>query len=172
VKPSARAVLLACALSVLPAVASAQGRVAVLNIEEAIFNTEEAKAQFNALRQTPDYTKNRKEAEEIKKQYDQLAEQFNKNREVMSAEQQAEQGKKLTDLRTDLEFVAKKLQQAERDVAGRLMREMAPKANTVVGELVKAEGIGLLLNAQAAMYFEPSYSLSAKVTEKLNQAKN
>lgn len=171
-KPSVRAALLACALALVPAVASAQGRVAVLNLEEAVFNTEEAKTQFNALRQTPDYTKNKKEAEEIKKQYDQLAEQFNKNREVMSAEQQAEQGKKLNDLRTDLEFVVKKLQQAERDVAARLMREMMPKANTVVGELVKSEGIGLLLNAQAAMYFEPSYSLSAKVTEKLNQAKN
>lgn len=170
-KPSLRAALLACALALVPAVASAQGRVAVLNLEEAVFNTEEAKAQFNALRQTPDYTKNKKEAEEIKKQYDQLAEQFNKNREVMSAEQQAEQGKKLNDLRTDLEFVVKKLQQAERDVAARLMREMMPKANTAVGELVKSEGIGLLLNSQAAMYFEPSYSISAKVTEKLNQAK-
>ena len=167
-----RALVLACALTVLPGVALAQGRVAVLNIEEAIFNTEEAKAQFNALRQTPDYTKNKKEAEEIKKQYDTLAEQFNKNREVMSAEQQAEQGKKLQELRTDLEFVVKKLQQSERDVATRLMREMAPKANTVVGDLVKSEGIGLLLNSQAALYFEPSYSLSAKVTEKLNQAKN
>lgn len=166
-----RAAVVACVLSLSPVAALAQGRVAILNLEEAIFNTEEAKTQFNALRQTPDYTKNKKEAEDIKKQYDTLAEQFNKNREVMSAEQQAEQGKKLNDLRTDLEFVVKKLQQSEREVAGRVMREMMPKANTVVGELVKSEGIGLLLNAQAALYAEASYSLNAKVTEKLNQAK-
>ena len=161
----------ACVMSLFSGVVMAQGRVAVLNLEEAIFNTEEAKKQFNALRATPDYTKNKKEAEDIKKQYDTLAEQFNKNREVMSAEQQAEQGKKLNDLRTDLEFVVKKLQQSEREVAGRVMREMMPKANTVVGELVKSEGIGLLLNAQAALYFEAGYNLSAKVTDKLNQAK-
>lgn len=163
--------IFAFALSLFSGAAAAQGRVAVLNLEEAVFNTEEAKTQFNALRQTPDYTRNKKEAEDIKKQYDQLAEEFNKNREVMSAEQQADKAKKLNDLRTDLEFVVKKLQQSEREVAGRVMREMMPRANTVVGDLVKTEGIGLLLNSQAALYSEASYSLTAKVTDKLNQSK-
>lgn len=166
-----RVAVLACVLSLFSGAALAQGRVAVLNLEEAVFNTEEAKTQFNALRQTPDYARNKKEAEDIKKQYDTLAEEFNKNREVMSAEQQADKAKKLNDLRTDLEFVVKKLQQSEREVASRVMREMMPRANTVVGELVKSDGIGLLLNSQAALFAEPSYSLTAKVTDKLNQTK-
>ena len=165
------AALFGCLLSLFSGYTLAQGRVAVLNLEEAVFNTEEAKSQFNALRQTPDYSRNKKEAEDIKKQYDTLAEEFNKNREVMSAEQQADKAKKINDLRTDLEFVVKKLQQSEREVAGRVMREMMPRANTVVGELVKTEGIGLLLNSQAALYSEASYSLTAKVTDQLNQTK-
>ena len=89
----------------------------------------------------------------------------------MSAEQEEEQGRKIKQVGTDLEFVAKKLQQSEREVAQRIMREMMPRANTVVMDLLKAEGIGLLLNAQAALFAEPGYSLDAKVTEKLNQTK-
>jgi outer membrane protein len=166
-----RAAALACMLSVLPLAALAQGKVAVLDIERAIFNTEEAKAQLNALQQTPDFQKNRKEAEELKKKYDAAAEQFNKNREVMSAEQAAEQQKKIQELGTDLQFVAKKLQQAQAEVAQRVMREMTPRAREAIGEVVKTDGIGLLLNAQAAMHADAGYDISAKVTDKLNQMK-
>jgi len=172
VKRFARAAVVACVLSMVSGFTLAQGRVAVLNLEEAIFNTEEAKTQFNALRQTPEYLANKKEAESLKKNYEDLAQQFNKNREVMSAEQEGEQARKIKDVGTDLEFVAKKLQQAERDVAQRVMREMMPRANTVVMDMIKTEGIGLLLNAQAALYADAGYNLNAKVTEKLNQTKN
>jgi len=172
VKRIGRAAVVACVLSLFSGAALAQGKIAVLNLEEAIFNTEAAKAQLNALRQTPDYLENKKEAEDLKKKYETLAEQFNKNREVMSAEQEAEQARKIKEVGADLEFTVKKLQQSEREVANRIMREMMPKANNVVMELVKVEGIGLLLNAQAALYSDAGYSLSAKVTDKLNQAKD
>jgi outer membrane protein len=171
VKRFGRAAVIACLMTLAPGLAFAQGKVAVLNLEAAVFNTEEAKTQVNALRQTPEYLANKKEAEGLKKQYEDLVAQFNKNREVMSAEQEEEQGRKIKQVGTDLEFVAKKLQQSEREVAQRIMREMMPRANTVVMDLLKAEGIGLLLNAQAALFAEPGYSLDAKVTEKLNQTK-
>ena len=147
----------------------AQGKIAILNLEEAIFQTEAAKAQIEALRQTADFMKNRKEAEELRKQYEDIAAEFQKNRDVMSAEQQQEQARKVQDIQTDLEFIAKKLQASEREVAQKIMREMVPKANTVVAELIKVEGIGLLLNAQAALHADAGYSIDAKVTEKLNQ---
>ena len=166
-----RAAALACVLSVLPLAALAQGKIAVLDIERAIFNTEEAKTQLTALEKSPDFTKNLKDAEDLKKRYDEAAEQFNKNRDVLSAEQAAEQQKKIQDLGTDLQFVAKKLQQARGEVAQRVMREMSARARDVIGELVKTEGIGLLLNAQAAMHADPGYDISAKVTDKLNQTK-
>lgn len=166
-----RAAAMACFLSVVPGLALAESKVAVLNLEAAVFNTEEAKTQLNALRQTSDYAANKKQAESLKKQYDDLAQQFNKNRDTMSAEQQSEQANKIKQVGTDLEFVVKKLQESERGVAQRIMRDMMPRANTVVMDIIKAEGIGLLLNAQAALYAEPAYSIDAKVTDKLNQTK-
>ena len=42
-------------MTLAPGLAFAQGKVAVLNLEAAVFNTEEAKTQINALRQTPEY---------------------------------------------------------------------------------------------------------------------
>ena len=164
-----RVAAIACLSTLVPGLALAEGKVAVLNLEKAIFETNEAQKQLEALRQTPDFQSNKKEYDRLKKQYEDLAQQFNKNREVMSAEQEAEQARKLKDVETDFEFVAKKLQQAQATVAQRVMRELGPRANTVVMDLIKAEGIGLLLNAQAALYAEPGFVLDAKVTDKLNQ---
>ena len=57
-----RAAVIACLMTLAPGLAFAQGKVAVLNLEAAVFNTEEAKTQINALRQTPEYLANKKEA--------------------------------------------------------------------------------------------------------------
>lgn len=162
---------IACLMGLFSATVSAQGKVAVLNLEEAVFNTEEAKTQFAALEQTPDFAENRKQFEALKTKYGALVEQFKKDREVMSAEQQADQAGKIKQVETDLEFVGKKLQAVQRELAQRIMRDIAPRANTVVMDLVKVEGIGLLLNAQAALYADAGYNINAKVTDKLNQLK-
>lgn len=164
-----RAVAIACLMALIPGYVLAQGKVAVLNLEKAIFETDEAQKQLDALRQTADFQSNKKEYDRLKKQYEDLAQQFNKNRDVMSAEQEADQARKLKDVETDFEFVAKKLQQAQANVAQRVVRELGPRANTVVMDLIKDEGIGLLLNSQAALYAEPSFVLDAKVTDKLNR---
>ena len=60
-----RAAAIACLMVLAPgfALAQGQGKVAVLNLEAAVFNTDEAKKQIDALRQTPDYLANKKEAE-------------------------------------------------------------------------------------------------------------
>ena len=166
-----RMTAIVCLASLLSGTVLAQGKIAVLNLEEAIFNTEEAKAQFAALQQTSDFVENRKRFEELKKRNDELVEQFNKNREVMSAEQQEEQAKAIKDVRADIEFVGNKLQQSQREVAQRVLRELGAVANQIVLDLVKAEGIGLLLNAQAALYADTAYDINAKVTDKLNQRK-
>ena len=62
-----RAAVIACLMTLAPGLAFAQGKVAVLNLEAAVFNTEEAKTQINALRQTPEYLANKKAAEGRKK---------------------------------------------------------------------------------------------------------
>ena len=150
--------------------AHAQGKIAVLNLQQAIFNTEEAKQQIEKLRQTDEYMENKKEAEGIKKGYDALVEEFSKNRDVMSAEQQAEQAKKIQSKQADFEHVAKKLQQSEVELSQKIFQQMLPKAQKVLADLIKIEGIGLLLDSKAALHAEVGYSIDAKVTDKLNQA--
>ncbi len=147
----------------------AEGKIAILNVQQAIINTERAQARLQELREEPGFSANLKEAQELTKSFQQLREQLQKDAAVMSAEQQQEEASKLQEKRADIEHVQRKIKSAEQKVLQELVNDMGPDLEKVVDELIKAEGIGLLLNRQAAMYVDSSYSITAKVTDKLNQ---
>lgn len=165
-----KAIIAGIILATMPLVAAAQGKIAVLSIAEAIINTDHAQGRIKALRDSADYTKEKNEFDELKKEGQALLEKFKREKDVMSAEQQAELNKKVQLKREDLEHVARKLQEREKALQQSLMMEMAPKARAIVEELIKTEGIGLLLDQQAAMHADSSYNITPKVTDKLNQS--
>lgn len=151
------------------AFAAAQGKIAVLDVQGAILNTEAAQKQLKDLRAQPAYTQNRKELDKLKKDYDDIIKQLQKDLAVMSADQKEAQRKKIEEKRADLEHVARKLQASEQELAQRLIQEMAPKLEKIVSDLIKSEGIGLLLDRKAAMHADPSYNITEKVTAALNK---
>ena len=162
--------LLAVALCASVA-ANAEGKIAVLNAQQAIINTEVAQARLKALREESSYAANRKQLETLGKSYQETVAQLQKDAAVMSAEQKQAEAKKIQEKRADIEHVQKKLQAAEQELLQSVAQGMAPKLKAVVSGLIESEGIGLLLNQQAAMHADSSFSITAKVTDKLNQMK-
>ena len=152
-------------------VANAEGKIAVLNMQQAIRNTELAQGRLKALREESSYAENRKQLEALVKSYQDILAQLQKDAAVMSAEQKQSEAKNIQEKRTDIEFVQRKLQTAEQQLLQAVVQEMMPALEKAVSELIKAEGIGLLLDQQAAMHVDSSFSITAKVTDKLNQAK-
>jgi outer membrane protein len=151
--------------------ATAEGKIAVLNAQQAIINTELAQNRLKALRNEAGYADNRKELDELGKSYQDTVAQIQKDAAVMSNEQKQAEAKKIQEKRADIEHVQRKLQTAEQELLQAVAQEMAPKLQQVVSELIASEGIGLLLNQQAAMHADSSFSITAKVTDKLNQLK-
>ena len=47
--------------------------------------------------------------------------------------------------------------------------ELSPRVQEVLRELITTEGIGLLLPRNGVIHADPGYSITAKVTDKLNQ---
>lgn len=166
-----KAGFVATLLLVLPAMAVAEGKIAVLSIQEAIINTDEAQEKIKQLRQQDDYLENKKQLEELQKEGVALMEQMKKDEAIMNDQQREEMRKKVLSKRGDMEHIVRKLQESEKELGQKLLQEMAPKAKAIVGELIKTEGIGLLLDSQAAMHADSSFNITPKVTDKLNQNK-
>jgi len=161
--------LVSIALCALPLAVSAQGRIAVVNLEEAILQTDQAQQRLNGLRTEDDYKADKAELERLQGEREALIKELQNDMAVMSAEQQQAARKRLANKNADLEHVLRKLQKSEQELGQALLQEMTPKVQVVLRELIQSEGIGLLLQQSAVIHADNGYSVTAKVTDKLNQ---
>jgi outer membrane protein len=153
----------------LPGMAWAQGKIAVVDLQEAILQTDLAQKRLEDVRNEQDYKSDKAEFDKLKAEFDELVKKFQKDAAVMSQEQQVAARQKLASKQADLEHVTGKLQKAEQSAGQALLQEMAPKVQEVLRELISTEGIGLLLQRTSVIHADAGYSLTAKVTDKLNQ---
>ncbi len=153
----------------LPTLGWAQGKIAVVDLQEAILQTDLAQKRLQEIRSQDDFKADKAEFERLKKELDELVKKFQKDAAVMSQEQQSAARQKLASKQADLEHVVGKVQQTEQAAAQALLQEMGPKVQEVLREIITADGIGLLLQRGAVIHAEASYSITAKVTDKLNQ---
>jgi len=159
----------AAMLLCLPALAQAQGKIAVVNLQEAILQTDLAQKRLEEVYNQEDFKANKAEFDKLKKELDTLVDKFKKDAAVMSDEQQTAMRQKLSNKQSDIEHVAGKLKQADQMAGQALLKEMSPKVEQALRELIASEGIGLLLRQEAIIHADPGYNITAKVTDKLNQ---
>lgn len=162
-------VALTCVFLAAPALASAQGKIAVVNVQEAILQTDQAQKRLNDVRAQDDYKSDKAEFDRLKDEFDALVAKLKTDMAVMSQEQQVAARQKLTSKQGDLEHVTGKLQQAEQSAGQAILQEMSPKVQEVLRDLIATEGIGLLLQRTSVIHADAGYSITAKVTDKLNQ---
>jgi outer membrane protein len=162
-------VALSCVVLALPSFAWAQGKIAVVNVQEAIMQTDYAQKRITDVRNQEDYKSDKAEYDRLKDEFDQLVRKLQTDMAVMSQEQQKTARQKLATKQGDLEHVTGKLQQAEQSAGQTILQEMSPKVQEVLRELIATEGIGLLLQRNSVIHADAGYSITAKVTDKLNQ---
>lgn len=158
--------VVACSVSAL---VWAEGKIAVFDLQTAILQTDAAQERLKELRGEDEYKKNKAEFDRIKSEGEALVQSYQKDSAIMSDEQKATAQQKINSMQEDLEHVAGKLQQSEQVAAQAMFQEMGPKVQEILREIIEKEGVGLLLQRQAVIHAEPSYSLTAQVTDKLNQ---
>lgn len=164
-------IAMTAAALVLSGVALASDKVAVFDLQAAILSTDVAKQRVQELQSNAEFAAMTAKFESLKVDLQGLAKDAETNGMTWSQEQQAEHRKKMEYKRADLELAAKKLQAEKNAAVKRIMQELAPKAKTVLNQMITAEGIGLVLDSKVAYYADASFDITAKVTDKLNKAK-
>ena len=69
----------------------------------------------------------------------------------------------------DFEFGANKLQKELQDRQQDVIRDMAPKLDAVLQDLIEIEGYDVVLQRRGLLYVNPKHDITRKVTEKLNE---
>ena len=145
----------------------AELKIVVINAEQAILQSEEGKAKIEAIRTAV-------EADELKiqslsDQIKSLQEQLAKDAEVISDGEKQKLQKDIEDLNIDAQFELQKYQKKGNELQQDLMREMTPKLQAVLQDLIEVEGYDLVMPRAGLLYTNAKHNITRKVTEKLNE---
>ena len=155
--------VVSAALLATPLAFAAKDKIAVFDVQEAILNTNMAKSEMKAFEARSDISRMISDAEKLKKDITALRTEISKGGAAAQEKQKSAEFKQ-----ADFELIVRKLN-SERQAAGKkLMENLGPRLEGIVKNIVDAEGIGLLLDRKAAIHADPSFDITAKVTEKLN----
>ena len=86
----------------LPGLGWAQGKIAVVNLQEAMLQTDQAQKRLNAVREASDYKADKAEYDRLKEEFDALVRKLQKDMAVMSQDQQVASRQKLASKQDDL----------------------------------------------------------------------
>ena len=130
-----------CAVLAFPTMAWAQGKIAVVDVQEAILQTDLSQKRLTDVRNQEDYKSDKAEFDRLKDEFDELVRKLQTDMAVMSAEQQKAARQKLATKQGDLEHVTGKLQQAEQSALAGL--QVHPAQHRHAGTVAEANAPGL-----------------------------
>lgn len=152
---------------------TAAEKIAVVDVQLAVLQTEQAQAQLAELKEQDDFKNNLKAVSDIEAELKIMVEAYQKDRAVMSAQKRADEEKRIIEKQKDGNYIATKLQQSRKEWAELAMESQAKNLTRVLQNLVEEQSIGLLLRADGGVVLHagPRYDISLQVTERLNQIK-
>ena len=151
--------------------ASAAGKVAVVNIQQAIIQTEAAQKKIQALNANADFAAMKAKFESLQADLVALDKDAKTNGMTWTDEQKTDHVKKVEYKKADLKLVAEKLKAEQNTIVKQIMQEQLAAAREALSQLVNEESIGLVLDASTgvAVYATQEYDITAKLTEKMNK---
>ena len=145
--------------------------MAVIDMRTAVLSTQAAADAFKALEEDADYSSNLEEAQTLQSERQAIAEKLQKDLETLSQEEIAKMQKDIQDKGQDLEFLAKKIQQAQEETAQQVFADSGASMQKIIGELIQAKQIKVLLQkSEAILFSDPALDLTDDVTSMLDVA--
>ena len=160
------AALLACFCFSAVGVA-AEYKFAVLDVQRAIGDSEEAKSLAAQVEQDlkEDQDALQKLAEEIQAVQDRLQ----KDAEILGDAEKRGLQKDIEDKQLDYEFGVNKFRKELQDRQQEIFRQMGPKLDAVLTDLIEIEGYDVVFPRAGLLYVNTKHDITRKVTEKLNE---
>lgn len=163
--------LVALLLTMTAGVSLAADKIAVLDVQAAILNSDVAQERLKKMREEKEFKANIKEVERLQEEHNSLVAKLKKDSSVMNQEQIQAQTEKISEKRSDIEHVYRKLKASEQKLMQDVVQELGPTLQEVVNKMIKDDKIGMILDAKATLHVTNDYNITAKVTDKINQAK-
>ncbi len=148
--------------------ATAEVKIAVVDVQRAILDSEEAKQLLATLQE--EFEDEETSINNLRKELRAIAEQVNKDGEVMGDEALRALQEKAQDIDKRRTFEESEYQRKVQQRQGELFQGFDEKVRKAIESLVLAEDYDLIIPRQAALFVGDLYDVTRKVTERLNEA--
>ena len=167
IKPRILAVLAIFMTVVVTPAAFAEVKIAVVDVQNAILQSEEAKRLLGQIKE--EFKTDQEALLRIRTEGTAMVERLTKDADVMSEAAKRKLQQEIESKNNDLVYQGKKLQRRIEERQGELFQGVDVKVQKAIEELVLSEDYDLILPRQAALYVGELYNITRKVTEKLNE---
>jgi outer membrane protein len=152
--------------------AFAEVKIAVVDVQAAILNSEEAKRLLKQIQE--EFKSEEEKIRSIQSEAAVLYERLQKDAEVMSDAEKRRVQQQIESKNNDFVYNRQKLQRLIEERQQELFTGVDTKVQAAIEMLVKTDDYDLIMPRQAALYAGDLYDITRKVTEKLNEmgAKN
>lgn len=161
------AALVTVVLTLIAGSALAELKIAVLDTQRALLESEEAQALLKQAQ-----SELQTEEQQVRSLGDEIVaaqEKLQKDGEVMSPAEQRKISKEVEDKQIDYQFRVNKLQKEVNDRRQELLQQMVPKIDAVLKDLIEVEQYDMIMERGSLRYVNSVHDITRKVTEKLNE---
>jgi outer membrane protein len=147
--------------------AFAEVKIAVVDVQAAILNSEEAKRLLKQIQE--EFKSEEEQIRTIQSEAAVLYERLQKDAEVMSDAEKRRVQQQIESKNNDFVYNRQKLQRLIEERQQELFTGVDTKVQAAIEMLVKTDDYDLIMPRQAALYAGDLYDITRKVTEKLNE---
>lgn len=167
IKQRILAILAISVLAFTAPFASAEVKIAVVDVQNAILQSEEAKRLLAQIQ--GEFKGEEDEIRKIQSEAAALLERMNKDADVMSDAEKRRLQQEIESMNNDFVYLRQKLQRQIEERQKELFTGIDGKVQKAIEELVLSEDYDMILPRGAVLYVTDLYNITRKVTEKLNQ---
>jgi outer membrane protein len=148
--------------------ASAQAKIAVVNMQEAVFKTAEITKANNEMQAK--YKPRQDEIAKINSQIEEIAKQLQSGVGKLTPQAQADLQAQGQRLQRDLQYKQQDLQDAVNEERQNILSASSQKMTAIVKKIAEEKGVDLVVDTQNTYYFKPTMDLTAECTAAYDKA--
>lgn len=141
--------------------------IGVVNLEQALFNTEAARELEASIRE--ELGEDERRLEQLNAELREIIERAQRDESILSEAEMRRLNADAQDKQVQLRVVAERLQEAWEQRQQQFVDSMRPNLGQAIESVVQEGNYDIVLNAEQVAYFDNAYNITALVTARLNE---
>lgn len=160
--------MLLVSLTLVPGFVMAQDtKIGIINLEQALFNSESARVVQEELQS--EFSGDERRAQTLQEELVALQQKFQQDEAIMSESEIRQMNADAQEKQLQLQLISERVQQALQQKNQQFVESMRGTLTEAITDVVAEGGYDLILNATGVAYAAPVLDITPKVTAKINE---